>query len=159
MGYNFDDATRATIVDFASGQVTIPARSSRKIFRITTGEISDKCKPSDLLVWLKLDIDGKTASENLVTFAYPRELQLLDPQLKTDITEQNGDFKVKLTAVHPALYTWLSFDGVDARCSDNFFHIRPGEPVEIIVHPAVPTTRDAFMKFLKVRSLYDTYAH
>jgi hypothetical protein len=75
------------------------------------------------------------------------------------VTEQGGDFKVKLTAAHPALYTWLSFDGIDARCSDNFVHVRPGEPVEITVHPAAPTTREAFLKSLRVRSLYDTYSH
>jgi beta-mannosidase len=159
LGYNFTDATRSTIIDFASGKVTIPARSSRKVFKITTAEIDKKYKPRDMLVWLKLDVDGKTQSKNLVTFAYPRDLTLLDPEIKADVTEQGDDFKVTLTAAYPALYTWLAFDSFDARCSDNFVHVRPDEPVEITVHPPSGTTRESFIKAMKVRSLYDTYAH
>ncbi len=113
----------------------------------------------DLLLWLKLDIGDETVSENLVTLVYPRELELLDPQLKADVEEQAGRFKVTVTAVHPALWTWLSFDGFDGRCSDNFVHVRSDEPVEIIVRPAAPMTREAFVKAMRVRSLYDTYKH
>ena len=113
----------------------------------------------DLLLWLKLEIGGETVSKNLVTLVYPRELELLDPHLKADVTEQGGEYTLKLTAAHPALYMWLSFDGFDARCSDNFVHLRPGEPVEITVHPAAPTTLAAFVKGMQLRSLYDTYRH
>jgi beta-mannosidase len=158
--FGLDEVTRATFADLAAKKFLIPPRSSRKICTITTGDMLKTRKPRDLLVWLKLEIGGKTVSENLMTFAYPRELELLDPQIKADAAPFVGDaFRVVLSAAHPALYTWLSFDGFDARCSDNFVQIRPGEPVEIIVHPNAPTTREAFLKSLRVRSLYDTYAH
>jgi beta-mannosidase len=140
-------------------ELDVRSRKSRKVGTIALQEYLKKYKANDLLVWLHLYTNNNLDSDNLVTLVYPRELELLDPKLKAGVTEQNGDFKVKLTAAHPALYTWLSFDGFDARCSDNFVHIRPGEPVEITVHPAAPTTREAFVKAIRVRSLYDTYAH
>jgi beta-mannosidase len=157
--YSLDEVTRAVFTDMVAKQLTVPARSSRKVCTINTGDVLKTQKASDLLVWLKLEIGGKTLSDNLVTFVYPREVELIDPQIKADVTEQGGDFKVTLTAAHPALYTWLSFDSFDARCSDNFVHIRPDEPMEITVHPTAPTTREMFVKAMKLRSLYDTYTH
>jgi beta-mannosidase len=158
--FGMDDVTRATFTDLAAKQLAVPARSSRKVCTITTGDLLKTRTPSDLLVWLKLEIGGKAVSDNLVTFANPRELELLDAKIKAEVSPFVGDdFRVVLSAAHPALYTWLSFDDFDARCSDNFVHIRLGEPVEIIVHPNAPMTREEFIKSLRVRSLYDTYAH
>ena len=112
----------------------------------------------DLLVWLKLDVAGETVSENLVTFVYPRELDLLDPAIAAEIAEKTPrEFAVTLHAAHPALYAWLELDGADARFSDNFTHIGPARPVTITVRPAAPMTKEALRRALKVRSLYDTY--
>ena len=74
-----------------------------------------------------------------------------------DCRERPGEFAVTLRAEHPALWTWLELDGVDARFSDNFVHISPARPVTISVRPAAPMTKDAFQRALKIRSLYDTY--
>jgi beta-mannosidase len=138
-------------------EIDIPKPKSFKAGTVALQEFLKAHSANDLLVWLDLCMNGKTVSDNLVTLVYPRELELLDPRLKAAVTGQGGDFKVKLTAEHPALWTWLSFDGLDARCSDNFVHVPPDAPVEIVVHPAKPTTREAFVKALRVRSLYDTY--
>jgi hypothetical protein len=94
-----------------------------------------------------------------VTFAYPRAFKLVEPQLTTSVTENNGAFTVKLTAEHPALWTWLELEGVDARCSDNFVHVTKDAPVTITLQPAQPLTKSAFQKALRVRSLYDTYLY
>ena len=109
-------------------------------------------------MWLKLDVGGQTVSENLVTLAYPRELDLLDPALSAEVAEKGpGEFAVTLRAAIPALWTWLELDGIDARFSDNFVHVGAAVPVTITVRPAVPMTNDAVRRTLKVRSLYDTY--
>ena len=65
---------------------------------------------------------------------------------------------VTLTTEKPALWTWLSLDDADTRYSDNFFHITPGNPVQIRVTPAKSMSKSQFAKSLRVRSLYDTYA-
>jgi len=139
--------------------VNVPAASTVRFPEYNFKNAPKTQKASDLLVWLKLEMGGKTVSENLVTLVYPRELDLVDPRLDTTVVDQGGDFRVTLTAAHPALWTWLSFDGIDARCSQNFVHVSPAEPVEIIVHPAVPVAHEDFMRALQVRSLYDTYKH
>jgi beta-mannosidase len=113
---------------------------------------------NNFLVWLKLDVAGQTVSENLVTLAYPRELNLLDPALSATISgEGPQEFTVTLHAAHPALWTWLELDGADARFSDNFVHVSPARPMTITARTAAPMTREAVERALKIRSLYDTY--
>ena len=82
----------------------------------------------------------------------------MDPKLVASVAEADGAFTVTLTAEHPALWTWLELDGVDARCSDNFVHVTKDAPATIIVRPAQPLTKAAFQQALRVRSLFDTYA-
>jgi beta-mannosidase len=113
----------------------------------------------DLLVWLRLNVDGRTESENLVTLAYPREFNLLDPRISADVSERNGGYTVTLRAVHPALWTWLELDGADARFSDNFVHVMQEHPATIEVFPARPMGKEAFQRSLRIRSLYDTCSH
>ncbi|MGO9108119.1 MAG: beta-mannosidase [Thermoguttaceae bacterium] len=138
--------------------VDIAAGKSRLVRSLELRDVVEKQGEKNILVWLKLDVAGETVSENLVTLAYPRELKLLDPALSADITEKGqGLFTVVLHAEHPALWTWLELDGVDARFSDNFVHVGPAGPVTITVQPAMPMTKDALQRALKIRSLYDTY--
>ena len=139
--------------------VDIAAHKSQKVETLKLADEIQKHGKNNVLVWLKLDVGVTTVSENLVTFVYPREFNLADPKLAAAVTEDSGAFTVTLTAEHPALWAWLELDGVDARCSANFFHVTKGTPVSITVQPAKPLTKDVFQKALRVRSLFDTYAH
>ena len=139
--------------------VAIPAHKSLKVETLKLADEIKQHGKNNVLVWLKLEVGGATVSDNLVTFVYPRALDLADPQLAVAVAEGNGTFTVTLTAAHPALWTWLELEGVDARCSGNFVHMTKGTPVTLTVQPARPLSKDEFRKALRVRSLYDTYAH
>jgi beta-mannosidase len=142
-----------------SSSVEIPARTSRVAASVSLREALQSHGARDLLIWLRLDIGGRTESENLVTLVYPREFNLLDPGMTADVTERDGGYTVTLRAAHPALWTWLELDGEDARFSDNFLHVLQGRPAAIDVFPARPMGKEAFRKALRIRSLYDTYSH
>ena len=141
-----------------SSSVDIPARTSRVSQSVSLREALQSHGTQDLLVWLRLNVDGRTESENLVTLAYPREFNLLDPRMSADVSERNGGYTVTLRAVHPALWTWLELDGADARFSDNFVHVMQDHPATIEVFPARPMGKEAFQRSLRIRSLYDTSA-
>ncbi|NLF30700.1 MAG: glycoside hydrolase family 2 protein [Planctomycetes bacterium] len=101
---------------------------------------------------------GKVLATNLVTLSRPKRLELRDPKIKATLRKADGGaFRVTLTAARPALWAWLELGNADARYSDNFVHLAPGEPVEIIVQPAARMSAAAFRRQLKVRSLVDTY--
>ena len=145
------------ILEQSSVEVEIPSRESH---RVKTLDLAAQCKSvgaDSLLIWLKLVSKGKVISENLVSFARPKDLKLLEPGLKTQIALVKDGFRVSLTAERPALYTWLSMDEADASYSDNFVHLDGQNAVEILVHPKQPMTREEFAKALCVRSVFDTY--
>jgi len=69
----------------------------------------------------------------------------------------NGTLRVTLTAEKPALWAWISLGNAEARYSDNFVHIAPGRPVQIMVTPFAPLTPEALESQLELHSLYDTF--
>jgi hypothetical protein len=86
-------------------------------------------------------------------------LNLAAPDIRASAVQTGDAYRITLAAAHPALRTWISLIGMDARYSDNFVNIRPSEPVTIWVHPAMKMSPTRFRKALQVRSLYDTYLH
>ncbi|NLF29375.1 MAG: glycoside hydrolase family 2 protein, partial [Planctomycetes bacterium] len=137
----------------------IPAGGNRCVHTLQLADRLGEHGPAGLLVWLKLtDGAGDVVSRNLAVFARPKQMNLPDPGIAADVREDApGAFRVRLTAEAPALWAWLELADADARLSDNFFHLAPDEPREILIEPAEPMTLEALRSRLRVRSLVDTY--
>ena len=139
-------------------EVKIPARKSELVKTLELQEQIQKPGVGELLTWLKLEMDGKMVSENLVLMALPKELKLADPKLAVTVEGSGGGFLVTIKCEKPALWTWLELETADARFSDNFVHLIPDSPQTILVQPQKPLSKDDFVKGLRVRSLFDTYS-
>jgi len=138
-------------------------------FALPAGASAQECHPPKLdhelqkvgrdhaLLWLSIAAGDKTNS-NVVLFSRPKNLNLLDPKIETQITTAKNGYDITLTANAPALWTWLEFADADAQYSDNFVHLFPGKPVTIHVKPSKRITTKELRATLKARSLYDTYA-
>lgn len=112
----------------------------------------------DVLVWLEFQGRDGRRSGNLVLFARPKQLKLKAGELDAKVRGcTDGSFEVTLHAQSPVLWSWLELEGVDARYSDNFIHLRPGRVQRIRVCPAKPMAVARFRQLLKVRSLVDTH--
>jgi len=111
-----------------------------------------------LLLWLALEMDGVVVSSNLVTFARPKHLELAQPAIH-HMVRANGDgsFDVTLAAEKPALWAWLGLRYLEARYSDAFFHLIPGQPTTVTVRPLTPATLEEVRSQIEVASLIDTY--
>ncbi len=68
-------------LDEGALDVDVPARKSQMVRSLPLQEQIAKNGKNNVLVWLKLDVDGRTVSDNMVSFVYPRELKLVDPKL------------------------------------------------------------------------------
>jgi beta-mannosidase len=135
----------------------IPAQRSQKITTLEFKKAFAQYGQRNLLLWLELQIGGSTVSRSLVLWARPKHLDLLDPAIKVQIKPVNeSTYDVTLTADKPALWTWLEME-CDTKCSDNFVHLRPGDPQTITVTTSEALTPEKFAQMLKVSSLYDTY--
>jgi beta-mannosidase len=156
MSWNVTDLTGKTL-SRDSMSVKITSRKSDKVKTLNLQEEIKQQGASGLLTWLKLEVDDKTVSENLVLLALPKELKLGDPKLTSSVKESGDGFLVSIKSAMPALWVWLELKNADVKFADNFFHLRPDEAQTILVQPKQPMTRDAFLNELQVRSLYDTY--
>jgi beta-mannosidase len=138
-------------------KLQLAAQTSQMVKQLDLRDLAGKYGAKNLLVWLKVEVRSQPVSENLVTLVFPKELALVDPQLKPAIRKIEDGFRVTLTAEAPALWAWLTLKNVDASCSDNFAHVRPGAPLEITVTPSRSMTEAEFTEALQVQSLFDTY--
>ncbi len=109
-------------LDSGSLATQIPARQSRQVHTLDLKHLAAP-NPAHALVWLELEVAGQLASENLVLLVPPKELSLLNPNLRTSVTNSGGRFSVTVRADKPALWTWLELTDTDATFSDNFFHL------------------------------------
>ena len=139
--------------------VLVPARASTLVKTVNVKTHLDSHGPRRLLMTCALRVRGKVVSSNLVLFARPKHLELEPPKCRTAVHKaQEGSFTVTLSASRPALWAWIELARTDAMLSNNFVHVMPGQPVEMLVTPAQPMTLAAFKRQLRVRSLIDTYA-
>jgi beta-mannosidase len=138
--------------------VTAPAGANTLVETLQLGERLKAHGNRDLILGMELAVDGKAVSSNLVTFARPKHLELLDPEFALSIVEgDGGDFAVTVSAAKPALWAWLEVPGTEVRFSDNFVHLFPGKPMTITIKPLEPLTREELVAKVRVRSLVDTY--
>jgi beta-mannosidase len=156
LSWNVTDLTGKTLAQ-DSMNVEIPSRESEKVKTLNLQEQIQKVGANNLLTWLKLEAGGKIVSENLVLLALPKELKLLDPKLATSVGESGDGFLVTIQSENPALWVWLGLENADAKYADNFIHLLPGAPQTILVQPKQSLGKDAFVRQLQVRSLFDTY--
>lgn len=98
---------------------------------------------------------GVACAENFHFLAEPKELRLANPNLSVNVNERGRDFELTLTAKRFAPYVWWRLEGLigDTR-SDNFFHLRAGEPRTVPIRrpPEIASTADARAR-LRLRSL------
>lgn len=147
-----------TVVQKGAKTIAIPAGTSRvEAARLDLAKPLQTEGPEKLLLWASLTTAGEPEARTLVRFARPKMLPLENPNLKATVTEAPGGYRVTLSAAKPALWSWIELKGMDADLSDNFIHVRAGEPATILVKPAAKTSLAAIRKALRVRSLYDTY--
>jgi beta-mannosidase len=112
----------------------------------------------DLLLWLTYTIGGRTVSENLVTFARPKHLELAEPAIAAEVEELgDGRLAVTVNARRPSLWVWLTAEGLDQPWSDSFFHLRPAQPRRVTVAVPHGWSADRLREALHVYSLLDTY--
>jgi beta-mannosidase len=158
LAWQVTDLSGTTLVQ-GNENLDLDAQTSRLVKHLDLAGLAENHGATNLLVWLEMGVPGQTASKNLLTLVYPKELNLPNPELAISVRQTGDEFQVTLTAKAPALWTWLTLKNADASYSDNFNHVRPGSPLDITVKPEHPMTLAEFKDALQVRSLYDTYPH
>ena len=138
--------------------VSVGAQTSLQVGELALADCVQKHGANNLLVWLSFEVSGKTISQNTVLLAKPIQLELLDPQLASDVSGSGTAYTVNVRVQHPALWVWLDVGGGSGHFSDNFVHLEPGATQRFTVKLDQPMSKMDFANALRIHSLYDTYA-
>ena len=109
-----------------------------------------------IFVSAELSAGGKIISRNLLYLAPTKEVHLIPARLTLKTTGGNGSYKIHITSPVLARDVYLSFGAIDAKVSDNYFDILPGETVEVTA--TTSATLDELKAQLSVISLTDAFA-
>jgi beta-mannosidase len=143
-----------------SGELTqtVGANTNTPISTLNFEKELSQYDPRSVMLWLKLTVDGKEVSDNLLLFARPKHMELRQPNIRMTLsTTDNRNFTAVLEAGKPALWVWISKRGTDAKFSDNFFAMRPGETKMVNIRTSEMMDVQSLTKELGVQSLFDTY--
>ncbi len=148
-----------TAVAEGSKKVTLGAASREKPLTVKVSEALRKFGAGHVLLWLYLiDEQGNPVAWDIVPFCSWRALHSQPPRMRAEIrTWDDNSFAVILTSRHPALWVWISLEGMDARYEDNFFCLESERPVRVRVTPATRLKLDQFRQRIRIGSLRDTW--
>ena len=111
--------------------------------------------PNKVFVTTELTSGGKEVSSNLIYVSPTVEIHLPAATLKTELTKSGEDYKLRVTSPVLARSVYVSFEGIDADYSDNYFNVLPGQTVEITIKTSAP--EDKVRSGMKVISLADAF--
>jgi beta-mannosidase len=99
---------------------------------------------------------GTQISRNVAYLAPIKEVNLKPAALKVETAGASGSYKIRITSPVLARSVYLSFGDLDAKLSDNYFDLMPGETIEITAKSAA--SLNTLKAQLKVISLTDAFA-
>jgi len=140
-------------------KVSLTPATREKPATVKVADALRKFDVANLLVWLYLlDDQGNQLAWNVVPFCTWRELNSQPPRMRAEIRNwDDNSFAVTLTSHHPALWVWISLEGMDARYDDNFFCLEPEKPYRVRITPATRIKLDQFRQIIRIGSLRDTW--
>jgi beta-mannosidase len=139
-----------TILHVEVQHITIPPLSSKVYLQLPTQSYSD---PANTVAAIDLTVNGKPVSNNLMYLAPTPEVHLPDAEITSNLTQSNGAYKVQLSSKALARDVYISFGDHDAKFSDNYIDLLPGEPAILLVHS--PASLAELQNSMKVMSLVD----
>jgi beta-mannosidase len=121
-------------------------------------------KRRDVVFVAELWQGDKRLALQTATFVPTKHLSLLDPGVKTSVHSEDGldaqqNLAVRLTSKSLARLVELSLEGADVVFSDNYFDLPSGREIVITCPMPQKWTLEQARSALKVRSVYDSYAH
>ena len=143
------------IVTQDSKAVRIPARTSAVAAHLDLSGAVGSLGADHLIVWPELEIGGTVVSRNMLIFGQPKALKLPEPRIDVAVSGSRSTYTVTLSSTTPALWVWVEVTDTEARYSDNFIHLKPGEDRAIDVTLDRPMHEAEFRQLLRVRSVRD----
>jgi beta-mannosidase len=102
---------------------------------------------------------GQFIARQTAGFAPIKHLSMEDPAITAVIHSEKGKWIFDLSSRSLALLVELTLKDIDVIFSDNYFNLPPGRTIRISCPRPAGWTLSRARKSLKIRSVYDSYAH
>jgi beta-mannosidase len=146
---NFD----GTVVSDKTQAVQVAPLSSQ--IYLTLPKEALGADPKSIFAVADLKVGGKTVSSNVLLFAAPKEVHLPAAEIVSDLVKAGDSYRLRLSSKVLARSVSVSFGDLDAKVSDDYFDLLPGQPVDIRVDSAAAPGE--LRSNLKVISLADAF--
>ncbi|HKJ33182.1 MAG TPA: glycoside hydrolase family 2 protein [Balneolales bacterium] len=143
------------VVNHGSTSVKVEARTSKVGKQLDLNSEISANGADNLIIWPELEIGGKIVSQNMLIFNRPKSLKLKKPDIKADVSGTGKNYQVTLGSNIPALWVWIDVTDTEAKYSDNFIHLKPGDSKVINVTLDEPMSESEFKQILNVQSVHD----
>ena len=139
-----------TVLHTQTQSITIPALSSNVYVQLPTQTYSDA---AETVAAMDLTVDGKQVSSNLMYLALTPDVHLPVAEITSHLIRANGAYEVRLSSKVLARDVYVTFGDHDAKFSDNYIDLLPGESLAIAVHSTASLAE--LQSSMKVVSLVD----
>jgi beta-mannosidase len=146
-----------TVLRDKAQPVEIAPLSSKVFVRVPLAEFLDATVDANkVFVVTDLAVGGKVVSSNLEFFVPTRQVQLRATKIDSQLKREGNGYRLTLTSKSLARSVYVNFSGVDAKVSDNYFDIIPGQTVEIEI--TTSASLEQLQPALKIMSLVDAFS-
>jgi beta-mannosidase len=147
------------IVQEGSRRISVNAESNARPFKVGVGDLIRRHGANRMIMWIYLlDEQGNKVSWNVVLFCRIYQLELQPARMRAEIRKHDeNSYVITLTSQTPAMWAWVSLEGIDAVYSDNFFCMEPVKPFSVKIIPKHRIKLDEFRQRFRIGSLRDTW--
>ena len=137
--------------------IQVPALSSQKYFQAPLEEYlkSKEIDLADVFVAADLTVGSRQVSSNNWYFVPPKQLQLAETTIRGELTGTGGTYRLRLSSASLARDVYVSFGDADAKLSDNYLDLLPGQSIDINIQSPAPIEK--LRANLKIISLADAF--
>ncbi len=156
---------RARLMDF-DGKVLLEEKRDLSVAPLSSRVVLDwpflklsqvgASDTTQVFVVAELTSGNRQISRNLTYLAPTKEVHLKPATLHVETAPRNGDVHIRISSPVLARSVYLAFDNIDAKLSDNYFDVLPGETVDITVKSEA--SPEQLKGQLHVMSLTDAFA-
>jgi beta-mannosidase len=143
------------VLEEKSADIQVKPLASDVYLSLPVIQLLAQRRRNQVFIDAELLVAGKPVSRNLYFFTTMKDVQLPQPEIKTSIEGSGAGYRVTLQSSQIARDVYLSFGDLDAKFSDNYIDLLPGETAQIEISSKAPL--DQLRQAMKVISLYDAF--
>lgn len=123
-----------------------------------SGRLNDDLR-RDVVFIAELWQGGQILSRQMAFFVPTKHLGLADPAISAQLRIEQGQVLIELASRSLARLVECALEGADVVFSDNYFDLPAGRTISISAPLPAGWTHSQAQAALKIRSVYDSYAH